>query len=289
MFSYVEHDLYMIDVENRIGLCFGISYTNTTDPDGYEEHRFEMHFDDQEASRYRNIPSQLNPSVNIYADVPDFDSYYRYVRQGFSLMQNWCANAVLRGKLYNLDANIISLLKPMQTNEFVKDDFVIAQKQVFPIFMVVVFLLPIYKLTSLIVGERQNKTKDVARSMGVSESSYWLSWFLYYAIGMTLVTAVMAALLTFLVFKYSELQLVFAILWLYGLALFGYVTFMQVFFTKPTLASIVSSLFFFAISFVDVVIKDPYLGEHFKLLASLFPSITVQRAFDAVAELERTR
>lgn len=33
---------------------------------------------------------------------------------------------MLRAKLYNLDANIISLVKPMQTNEFVKDDYIIA-------------------------------------------------------------------------------------------------------------------------------------------------------------------
>ena len=84
----------------------------------------------------------------MYADIPDFDSYKRYVRQGFNLMQNWCANAVLRAKLYNLDANIISMVKPMQTNEFVKDDFAIAQKQILPLIMVVIFLLPIYKLIS---------------------------------------------------------------------------------------------------------------------------------------------
>ena len=91
--------------------------------------------------------------------------------------------------------------------------------------MVVIFLLPIYKLISQIVSERVNKTKDVARSMGVSESAYWLSWFIYYLVGMTLVSLVMAILLTFLVFKYSELLLVFAVLWLYGLSLFGYILF----------------------------------------------------------------
>lgn len=58
--------------------------------------------------------------------MPDYQSYYLYVRQGFSLMQNWCANALLRAELRNLDANIISLVKPMRTNEYVKDDFIIA-------------------------------------------------------------------------------------------------------------------------------------------------------------------
>ena len=132
---------------------------------------------------------------------------------------------MLRAKLYNLDANIISMVKPMQTNEFVKDDFAIAQKQILPLIMVVIFLLPIYKLISQIVTERLNKTKDVARSMGISESAYWLSWFFYYFAGVTFVTLVMASLLNFLVFKYSEVHLVFAVLWSYGLSLFGYIIF----------------------------------------------------------------
>ena len=227
--------------------------------------------------------------MDIFADTPDKDSYFKYVRQGFNLVQNWCANAVLRAKLYNLDANIISLVKPMQTNEFVKDDYILAQQQLLPLVMVVILLLPIYKLTSQIVGERMNKTKDVARSMGISENSYWLSWFLYYLIGMSFVTFIMGIILTFFVFKYSEFILIFAVLWLYGLSLFGYIIFIQSLFSKPTLASIVGSLLFFASSFVDIIVRDPHMEEHLKLIASLVPSITVQRIFDAIAVLEKQR
>jgi len=46
MFAYVEHELYMVDIESRIGLCFGISYSEETDGDGFTEHRFDLHFDD---------------------------------------------------------------------------------------------------------------------------------------------------------------------------------------------------------------------------------------------------
>jgi len=289
MYDYVKHEMYMVDVEKRIGLCFGISYSEETDGDGYTEHRFDLHFDDQEESRYKNVPNQLKAALDRYSDVPDFKSYYEYVRQGFSLMQNWCANAILRSKLLNLDATIISLVKPMTTNEFVKDEFVLAQKKIFPIFMVVVFLLPIYKLTSLIVNERQNKTKDVARSMGIKESSYWMSWFLYYLIGITLVSIVMALLLTFYVYKYSELVCLFAVLWLYALSLFGYVAFIQSLFTNATLASIVGSFIFFFSSFVDLIVGDPFLDEHYKMLASIVPSVAIQRCFDIISELERTR
>lgn len=289
MHDYVRHPEYMMDIKNRIGLCFGITHSEDTDGDGFTEHRFDLHFDDQKTSDYKNIPSQLSAALDKYNDVPDIDSYYLYARQGFNLMQNWCANAILRASLKNLDASIISLIKPMRTNEFVKDDFLIAQQLILPIYMIIIFLLPIYRMISNIVTERMTKTKDVSRSMGIQESSYWLSWFLFYFIGMTVVTFAQACLLTFGLFKYSELGPVFAVLWLYGLALFGYIVFVSAFFSKPTLASIVGSLVFFASSFIDAVIEDPFLDEHLKLIASIMPSVAIQRCFIGVSELERTR
>ena len=149
----------------------------------------------------------------------------------------------------------------MRTNEFVKDEFGIAQQKILPIFMIVVFLLPIYRIINMIVTERSTKTKDVARAMGIKESSYWLSWFLYYIIWITFVTLAQACLLTYGVFKFSELAPIFAVLWLYGLSLFGYITFISAFFMNPTIASILGSLLFFGSSFIDVVMEDPFLDE----------------------------
>ena len=48
--------------------------------------------------------------------------------------------------------------------------------------------------------------------MGITESSYWLSWFLYYLIGLTFVTLVQALLLTYGVFNYSDFGPIFMIL-----------------------------------------------------------------------------
>jgi hypothetical protein len=155
--------------------------------------------------------------------------------------------------------------------------------------MIVVFLLPIYRMINMIVTERSTKTKDVARSMGIKESSYWLSWFLYYMIGITLVTVVQACLLTYGVFKYSELAPIFAVLWIYGLSLFGYITFISAFFSNPTVASIIGSLFFFVSSFSDVIIQDAFTDEHYKLLGSILPSVAIQRSFIAIGDLEKTR
>ena len=104
MFEYVEHPSYMKDFENRVGLCFGITYNEEESEDGFTEHTFELHFDDLDNSKYKNIPSQLSAAFDKYSGEPQMPSYYLYVRQGFNLFQNICANAILRSKLLNLDA-----------------------------------------------------------------------------------------------------------------------------------------------------------------------------------------
>ena len=146
------------------------------------------------------------------------------------------------------------MVKPMHSNPIVLDPFLFVADELFPLFMILVFLMPIYRFTSWIVSDKMNKTKDVARSMGVSEGSYWLSWFLFYSAGMTPVCLACALLLTYGALKFANLLPVFLMFWLYGISLFGYIFLTSSFFSKPAIASIVSSLFFFVTSFLDFLV-----------------------------------
>lgn len=141
--------------------------------------------------------------------------------------------------------------------------------------MIIVYLLPVYRLTSHLTQERASKVKNMLLSTGVSETDYWMTWLLYYIVGVTLVSLAQAILLTYGVFKYSSLGMVFAVIWLYGLSLFGYAVFTQAFFSKATFSSFLGCLFFFATSFIDQVVADPFMAEHFKLLASVLPSVAI--------------
>lgn len=177
----------------------------------------------------------------------------------------------------------------MKSNPIVVDQFLFVADELFPLFMILVFLMPIYRFTSWIVSDKMDKTKDVARSMGVRESSYWLSWFLFYVAGMTPVSLVCALLLTYGVLDYADLLPVFLMVWLYGLSLFGYIFLTSSFFTKPAIASIVSSLLYFITSFLDMLVASPYMSESKKLWASMLPQIAVRRAVATVLQFETKR
>ena len=94
--------------------------------------------------------------------------------------------------------------------------------------------------------------------MGVSEISYWLSWFVFYLIGMTVVAVICALLLTYGVLEFTGFGPVVLMLWLFGLNLFGYIILTSSLFTKPSFASAVSTLFYFVTSFLDYLVANPH-------------------------------
>ena len=115
------------------------------------------------------------------------------------------------------------MITPMITNDITIDKFDQVNDQVLPMFMVLMYLLPIFRFTSRIVSEKQKKTKDLTRLSGVSESPYWLSWFLFFMIGVTIISVCSALILVYGVFKYTTFVPILVFFWLYGLSLFGYI------------------------------------------------------------------
>jgi hypothetical protein len=52
------------------------------------------------------------------------------------------------------------------------------------------FSLPVSNVVFLIVKEKETKTRETMRIMGLNELPYWASWFVYYTIVITLMTFV---------------------------------------------------------------------------------------------------
>jgi len=121
----------------------------------------------------------------------------------------------------------------------------------------------------------------------VDETPYWLSWFVFFIIGVTIVSLSCALILTYGVFKYTSFLPMLIFFWLYGLSLFGYILLISSFFRQSvTLASVVSTLFFFISSFVDLIVDNKYMPEHYVTLASMLPTVAIRRAVATISKLE---
>jgi hypothetical protein len=141
------------------------------------------------------------------------------------------------------------------------------------------YLIPIYRFTTRLVQEKSKdhgRIKDLAVSMGASTVSYWMSWFITFMINVTLIALISALVLKYgLVMPSSALGPIFILLWLYGLAMFGYTVLISSFFNSPGMASMTATLVFFVSSFVDQLVSFKHTSTTSKLLGSLLPSVAI--------------
>ena len=79
--------------------------------------------------------------------------------------------------------------------------------------------------------EKESRTKESMRMMGMSDWPYWLSWFVYYSCINTALTAISWFIIQFNVIGSSNKFLIWLFMWLYGEAIFGQIVFLQSWFS----------------------------------------------------------
>lgn len=196
------------------------------------------------------------------------------------------ANAVLRTETGKSSATIANIIMPMRTNEVKIDTFVLVSTYLLPLCMVLMYIVPINRTISRIVNEKENKARESMRIMGLTDTSYWLSWLIYYLTVSTIIALVSSMIISVNVFPNSNKFLLFLYFWLYGLSLFGFIVFAQSFFSKARIASTVSTLIYFFLTFADYAVQDNYMHENIRIACSLLPSIAMRRAEYNIAIFE---
>jgi hypothetical protein len=136
----------------------------------------------------------------------------------------------------------------------VVDAFNPIMKTLFPTFLVLMFSLPVYNMVFLLVKEKESKTRETMKIMGLNETPYWLSWFAYYTIVNTVISIIAWCLLIINVVTTSGRSQLFFYIWMYGESLFGEIFFLQSFFSRSKFAGLVSALFYIGISLANVPI-----------------------------------
>lgn len=94
-----------------------------------------------------------------------------------------------------------------------------------PGFLFLVYILPVYNVVFLIVKEKESKTKESMRMMGMSDAPYWLSWFVFYTFISTLVATISWSVLLINFVQPNSYLFVWLWFWVYGEAIFGVIVF----------------------------------------------------------------
>ena len=106
------------------------------------------------------------------------------------------------------------------------DSFAQVLKSLLPFFILLTYIPPVYNTVFLIVREKESRTKESMRMMGMNDFPYWLSWFVYFTCINTVLTTMAWLIMCINVIGSSNHLLVWLYMWLYGQAVFGEVIFL---------------------------------------------------------------
>lgn len=112
-------------------------------------------------------------------------------------------------------------------------------------FFLLTFFTPMYRMISFIVDEKSSWAREGMKIMGLRDTPYWLSWFLYYTIICTFISLCSAGILKINIFIHTSYFVLFFFLWLYGMSLFSLAVLITCFIEWPWTAGIVATLIHF--------------------------------------------
>jgi len=142
-----------------------------------------------------------------------------------------------------------------------------------PLFTIFMFLPPLFRMTFRMVSEKETRVRESMNMMGLTDFSYWVSWFLYYSLINLFISVASTIILGTWLLKNSDIRQVFLYFWMYGNSLFGFIIFSQSFFFKARNAAIFTSVMYISLSFVYLSVESSDSPEETKMLASLLPPV----------------
>ena len=126
-----------------------------------------------------------------------------------------------------------------------------------------------------LVKEKESRTKESMRMMGMTDTAYWLSWFIYYTMINTMISTLAWLILLYNVINFSRSFYIWLFFWLYGQSVFGQIVFLQSLFSSSKYSGIVSTLVYFGSDFFNFLIAGNDKSRATKLLASLLPQVSL--------------
>jgi hypothetical protein len=122
-------------------------------------------------------------------------------------------------------------------------------------FLVQLMYIPfLYRSVDRVVGEKSSRAKESMRMMGMSETAYWLSWFVHWTFINTLIATISYALLMINIYQRDHGLAVWLFLWLFGQSLFGLLLIAQALFSHPKNAASSTSGLYFCTSLIQTLL-----------------------------------
>lgn len=222
--------------------------------------------------------------------IPDFQ--YNFIETGFLQIMNWVDNLILKEVLTDSGQNdkknnayIAASFVPMYFDDYVEDGFASVIAMTVPLFVTISYMIPVCRMISQIINEKETKIKEAMLMMGLTRSAYWLSWITYYGIVYLIIT-IINTIISAGIFKYSNPGIIFITLLLYAYACMCFSLLISVIFSKSRSGVLVGLMLFFISYFISFAVDDQDRPYGSKSAASLMLNTALGLTMGVLSKLE---
>lgn len=178
-----------------------------------------------------------------------------------------------------------STTSPLPIASYPKSSFYDTIKDVFPIFFILAYLHPLSKILVSLIAERETRSRELMKILGVKESSIVVSWYLTYFVILFLGSVCQAAAAKGGLFEESDFLLLFLFFFLFSLSILAFAFLVSSVFSKSRTGTYMGFIGFFIMYAVSNAFKDS-TPESTKNLACLLSPIALVFGVNTLATVE---
>ncbi|OMJ95245.1 hypothetical protein SteCoe_1460 [Stentor coeruleus] len=234
--------------------------------------------------------TDLNKPVDKYQKKVITSYQKDFVQSGFLTIENIIMNTITR-YIINITNPYIEnnssqafMYVPMHGLKYIENPFMTNFAGSLGFFLFVTSLVPVCRMISKVVTEKETKVRESMKMMGLNDTPYWLSWFIMYTI-IYFVVAFFSTMISFLIFELSNKFIVFLMFFLYGQSCLAFSVLISSIFNKSKTAVLVGMLIFF-ISYFSLLSVRKTTPKGTLSLLSFFNTVAMSQGFIQLMSFE---
>ena len=259
---------------NKPTICFGIYFKENSSND----YSVSLHyFNDFISHGIEDVPNNLKEPNEEMQQGPNMNDILKYSNNGYIQIMTIIANYMLKKRYSSVDGydKYINYGFVVQKYDSYKyNEFSSFAGLYFTFFVILSYLCPLILYVLKMVVEKESRSKEVMKIMGMGEGTYFLSYFVEFFIVNIIYCFVVGYIARLMFFEIPYWYLVLY-LWLFGLNVFALAFFSQSFMDTTRLALIVSCLIYCLMLFVSAAVYDENIKKTYKIISALLPPVNL--------------
>lgn len=199
---------------------------------------------------YSTLPGTSHMGRSIYAGTDH--AFLQYYTSGFSTWQSTVAEYVVGRQtqnesgspppVYGSNSSFFTINEPFPVVAYDRNRFYETAGPIIALVLCMSMLYPVSRLVKAIVEEKESKTKETMKIMGLKDWALVLSWVITYSIVFTIISVSIALVLSSTVLQRSSFSVICVYIVLFGWSCITFAFLVSVFFSKAKLAGILAPI-----------------------------------------------